>query len=312
MLFIELSIVQIVGDEEMSRSLLDDVEQVDENLNLQEAGNSKILQKQRSRSQSETGTSTYHSDLERQSRTRNLGSRAQSMQDSDAEAPRVSRKRRGDESETELSVARGNERALGSRCTSRATSRAGSVLSEKAERQGGEKNPSRVASVAGSTSRKVKTPSVLSDKPGSSVSANQQPHSVQSDEEQKDVTSQSRPSCTTNKVCKVLLSKYVTPVILWLGSQVMAIIVISLLNELVTYNSMIQLTNIDSMISHIGMYTSVVNSYLTTHAHMISESAQDTLVDEFNLHLHHITKIKSLLESDLVSLQVVIEISYSV
>ena len=64
---------------------------------------------------------------------------------------------------------------------------------------------------------------------------------------------------------------------------------------------MVQVTNIESMIAHIGMYASVVNSYLTTHAQAISQAAQQSMVQEFNLHLHHIAKVKAIFESDLVS-----------
>ena len=107
--------------------------------------------------------------------------------------------------------------------------------------------------------------------------------------------------CAATRLGRLLLSEYTIPAIIWLTTQVLAIILISLLTELVTYNSMVQVTNIESMISHIGMYASVVNSYLTTHAQAVSQAAQQSMVQEFNLHLHHIAKVKAIFESDLVS-----------
>lgn len=102
-------------------------------------------------------------------------------------------------------------------------------------------------------------------------------------------------------IFKILLSRYLIPAILLLVGQLFCAIVILLAADIITYNTMIQLTSVDSMISHIGMYASAVNSYLTTHAFALSQMAQDTMAGEFNLHLHHIAKVKAIFESDVVS-----------
>lgn len=103
------------------------------------------------------------------------------------------------------------------------------------------------------------------------------------------------------KIAQVLLSRYTIPGALLIAAQVAAIVAVLLVTDIITYNSVIQLTNVDSMLSHIGIYASVVNSYLTTHAQMVSEVAQGVMVQEFNPHLHHIAKIKAIVESDVVS-----------
>lgn len=103
------------------------------------------------------------------------------------------------------------------------------------------------------------------------------------------------------RISQLLLSRYAGPAVLLLAGQVLAVVVILLAADLITYNAMIQLTSIDSMISHIGVYASVVNSYLTTHAFALSQTSQNSLANEFNLHLHHIAKVKAIFESDMVS-----------
>jgi len=113
--------------------------------------------------------------------------------------------------------------------------------------------------------------------------------------------SQSPGGWMSNRGARAVLSRYTIPAMLWLASQILAVIVVSVISELVTYDALIQLTNIDSMLSHIGMYASAVNAYLTVHAQQISKLAQDAMVEEYNIHLHHIAKVKAILENDLVS-----------
>lgn len=329
----------------MSRSLLEDAEQPDENLNfhLVDAGDKEQLgqSRQQSRAHSEVGVSIQHSDVDPtrlrgseagsvSRRTRRQPSRAQSESDtvnhSDMEQPRgrkiesgsigrFPRKQRSQVpsetgesaqvSDVEQPRVRGSE--IGS------VGRPGSALSEAAlareeKLYRASKNTSRAASTAGSVkfnNARTKSPSVLNEdaKPTNNISISSRP-SYQNNSIEEEAASSTPPvhpgGCAATKIGRLLLSKYTIPAVLWLAFQVLAIILISLLADIVTYKSLIQVSNIDSMVSHIGMYTSVVNSYLTTHAQSVSQSAQETMLHEFNLHLHHIARVKAIFENDLV------------
>lgn len=262
-----------MGEGEASRSLQTNPEKFDENLNFHEILGAK---RETSRAQSEAASYVSQSDLEQPSvRTGEVGSvgKASSRPGSAMSEPvsvRVERMQR----------------------MSRANSRAASVNSSVRHRPA---HPN--------------TPSVLNDGHRfiaasvgqSSTGENKSESMLEQDEASSEHSSIHPGGCAAKKLGRLLLSKYTVLTILWIAVQVVAVILISLVTEIVNYNNMVQVTNIDSMISHIGMYASVVNSYLTTHAHLVSQMAQDTLVQEYNLHLHHIAKVKAILENDLVS-----------
>ncbi|XP_067949400.1 uncharacterized protein [Watersipora subatra] len=320
---VEMTIIkrQIDVDGEMSRSLLEDEEKPDENLNYekqesrgQESSRAPSLAaesvhtdigtrtrrptRQHSRAYSEAESIT-HSDMER---SRPRGSEVGSV-------GRLSRKQRSRiQSEAEVSThysdleqpqAKGSEKeSIGG---------PGSAFSESTTARGkrlyrSSKNTSRANSTTGSTqklkSMRTRT-SVGYDESEQTLTQTGSNRSATSEETTSSTNSLHPGGCAATRLARILLSKYTVPAILWLACQILATILISLLSEIVTYRSLVQATNIDSMISHVGMYTSVVNSYLTTHAQLVSRTAQETLVNEFNLHLHHIAKVKAILENDL-------------
>ena len=312
----------------MSRSLIENAEKPDENLNFHRQG------KTASRAQSVAGDSNHHTDTEN-TRIRGSVNKITSRQHSRAQSETGSI----NNSELEYTRNRSNVGSIGrtsqkqrSRIHSEEvysdmeqpkvrgadTGRPGSALSEstsaRAERRNRtSRNTSRATSTAGSI-RKVsnwrnQTPSVHDEPrrlPQYNSNLNSSEHISNVEETEGDdstiITLAHPGGCAFSKLGRLLLSEYAVPTILWLACQVIAVIVISLLADIVTYKSLVQVTNIDSMIAHIGMYTSVVNSYLVTHAQYLSQSAQETMIQEFNLHLHHIAKVKAIFENDLVSL----------
>lgn len=292
----------------MTRSLLAHAEHVDENHKFHEAP-AGMSNNQTSKQSSQNGS--------------RVPSETGSIRHSDLEQPR-----NGKNSE-KGSIGR----------NSRLSQRPGSAMSEPVSSRSDRTRPrgnSKPASVAGSLRRnpmsmrvRQQTPSASdsskddhsrtqsTEPPGSDMrtelyqmqsngdrtvsSTNGNTHTVQPGSDNSEDKVLHPGGCAASRLGRLLLSEYTIPAIMWLTAQVLAIILISLLTEIVTYNSLVQVTNVDSMISHIGMYASVVNSYLTTHAQAVSKMAQDTMVQEFNQHLHHIAKVKAIFESDLVS-----------
>lgn len=287
-----------VGDNEMSRSLLDDAETMHQNKFSEAAVPSSVSYRHGSRAPSEAG-SVQRSDHEqpRHPRTSEMGSVGRHSRLSDRPPSAMSEPV---SSRSDRMRMRGN---------SKPASVAGSLrhnpMLERTRQQTPSisSNPSRAQSTdpLGSETRSIEPPplpsrALLQERSSYDAPTTNAPESGSHTEKN------THPGgCAASRLGRLLLSEYTTPAIMWLTTQVLAIILISLLTELVTYNSMVQVTNIESMISHIGMYASVVNSYLTTHAQAISQAAQQSMVQEFNLHLHHIAKVKAIFETDLVS-----------